>query len=68
LLPVEREQIRLILAKLKLVDKKSKINVKEVITGNSKMLMILKIIESAAKSRSTVLIRGESGVGKELIA
>jgi two-component system response regulator FlrC len=66
--PVEKEQLKLILAKLKLKNKKIFSHYREFITRNQKMQSVLKIVESAAKSRSTVLIRGESGVGKELIA
>ena len=68
LAPVENEQIKLILAKIKLQQRKTIKAFREFITNNEKMKIILKIVESAAKSRSTVLIRGESGVGKELIA
>jgi two-component system response regulator FlrC len=66
--PIEKEQLKLILAKLKLKNKKRFSHYREFITKNQKMQSVLKIVESAAKSRSTVLIRGESGVGKELIA
>ena len=66
--PVEVEQIRLLLAKLKIKRKNSLNNFRKIVTNNPKMLMVLKIAENAAKSRSTVLIKGESGVGKELIA
>lgn len=41
----------------------------ENIIGNSKAIReIYKIISKVAQSQSTVLIRGESGVGKELVA
>ncbi|MDZ7265062.1 MAG: sigma-54 dependent transcriptional regulator [candidate division KSB1 bacterium] len=41
----------------------------ENIIGNSKAIReIYKIITKVAKTQSTVLIRGESGVGKELVA
>ncbi|MCU0285096.1 MAG: sigma-54 dependent transcriptional regulator [Acidobacteria bacterium] len=39
-----------------------------IITGNSTMLSILKYIEVIAKSPEPVLLTGETGVGKELIA
>ncbi|MCS6894401.1 MAG: sigma-54 dependent transcriptional regulator, partial [Deltaproteobacteria bacterium] len=39
-----------------------------IITQNQKMINILKICEVVAKSDCTVLIEGESGVGKEVIA
>ncbi len=68
LTPIEREQIRFIFAKLKLKEKRDKFIHRQFITNNAKMLKILKVVEVAAKSKSTVFIRGESGVGKELIA
>jgi two-component system response regulator FlrC len=40
----------------------------EIITGDPRFNAILDMIRSIAKSKSSVLIRGESGVGKELIA
>lgn len=40
----------------------------EVITGNPIMISILKYIEVIAKSPEPVLLTGETGVGKELIA
>lgn len=39
-----------------------------IITGNSKMLGIFQYVESIATTSQPVLIRGETGVGKELIA
>lgn len=39
-----------------------------IITRNQKMINLLKICESIARSDCTVLIEGESGVGKEVIA
>lgn len=41
---------------------------RDIITSNKKMLMIFQYIESIAKTSQPVLIRGETGVGKELIA
>ncbi|MGD9210545.1 MAG: sigma-54 dependent transcriptional regulator, partial [Desulfobacteraceae bacterium] len=41
---------------------------KQIITSNKKMLLIFQYIESIAKTSQPVLIRGETGVGKELIA
>lgn len=40
----------------------------EIITRNKKMLAIFQYIESIAQTSQPVLIRGETGVGKELIA
>jgi len=40
----------------------------EIITNNKKMLSIFQYIESIAQSSQGVLIRGETGVGKELVA
>jgi DNA-binding NtrC family response regulator len=40
----------------------------DISSKNPKMQQIVKLIDSAAKSKSTVLIQGESGTGKEMIA
>lgn len=40
----------------------------EIITNNKKMLLIFQYIESISRTSQPVLIRGETGVGKELIA
>jgi len=40
----------------------------EIITNNKKMLSIFQYIESVARTSQPVLIRGETGVGKELVA
>ena len=40
----------------------------QIITNNKKMLMIFQYIESISQTSQPVLIRGETGVGKELIA
>ncbi len=40
----------------------------EIITNNKKMVSIFQYIESVAQSSQGVLVRGETGVGKELIA
>ncbi|MGI5832090.1 MAG: sigma 54-interacting transcriptional regulator [Thermoguttaceae bacterium] len=40
----------------------------EIIGESPKILELLKIVGRVAESRATVLIRGESGVGKELVA
>lgn len=39
-----------------------------IVTGNKKMLAIFQYIESIAQTSQPVLIQGETGVGKELIA
>ncbi len=39
-----------------------------IVTGNKKMLTIFHYVESVATTSQPVLIRGETGVGKELIA
>jgi len=41
---------------------------REIITGNKKMLTIFQYVESIAPTTQPVLIQGETGVGKELIA
>jgi DNA-binding NtrC family response regulator len=40
----------------------------QIVTNNQKMLLIFQYIESIAQTSQPVLIRGETGVGKELIA
>ena len=40
----------------------------EIVTSNKKMLLIFQYIESISRTSQPVLIRGETGVGKELIA
>jgi len=40
----------------------------EIVTNNHKMLLTFQYIESIAQTSQPVLIRGETGVGKELIA
>ncbi|MBI5816383.1 MAG: sigma-54-dependent Fis family transcriptional regulator [Nitrospinae bacterium] len=39
-----------------------------IVTGNEKMKKVMDILRRVAPSKSTVLIHGESGVGKELVA
>lgn len=43
-------------------------NFSEIVTCSNRMLSIFKVIETLAISREPVLITGETGVGKELIA
>jgi len=40
----------------------------DIVTNNKKMLLIFQYIESVSRTTQPVLIRGETGVGKELIA
>ena len=40
----------------------------DIVTNNQKMLLIFQYIESVSQTSQPVLIRGETGVGKELIA
>jgi DNA-binding NtrC family response regulator len=41
---------------------------RDIISKNSKMLEIFKLVQEISNYKSTVLIQGESGTGKELIA
>ncbi len=41
---------------------------REIITRNKKMLVLFQYIEAIARTSQPVLIRGETGVGKELVA
>jgi DNA-binding NtrC family response regulator len=43
-------------------------NFSEIITCSDRMMSIFKVVETLASSRQPVLITGETGVGKELIA
>jgi Nif-specific regulatory protein len=47
---------------------KTKFNVHNMIGTSSAMLGVYRLIEQVANSNATVLIRGESGTGKDLIA
>ncbi len=40
----------------------------DIVTNNQKMLLIFQYVESISQTSQPVLIRGETGVGKELIA
>ena len=67
--PVTEEQIHLILQKITLKNyKEKKETFRRIITNHPKMKIVLKIAENASRSRATVFIQGESGVGKELLA
>jgi DNA-binding NtrC family response regulator len=43
-------------------------SIKEIITGDKKILAIIEMLRNVAKSKSSILIQGESGTGKELFA
>jgi len=43
-------------------------NFQGIISRSEQMLAVFQIIQSAAKTEATVLVRGESGTGKELVA
>jgi DNA-binding NtrC family response regulator len=43
-------------------------NFRDIITSSDRMMSIFKVIETLSSSRQPVLITGETGVGKELIA
>ena len=43
-------------------------SVKEIITGDKKILAIMEMLKNVARSKSSILIQGESGTGKELFA
>jgi len=47
---------------------RSRYNLGTIVGADKSLLTLLEDLTSAAKSRSTILIRGESGTGKELIA
>ncbi|MHC4784141.1 MAG: GAF domain-containing protein, partial [Planctomycetota bacterium] len=47
---------------------KTKFNIHNMIGTSSAMLEVYRLIEQVANSNATVLIRGESGTGKDLIA
>ncbi len=47
---------------------RSRYNLGTIVGADKSLLTLLEDLASAAKSRSTILIRGESGTGKELIA
>lgn len=47
---------------------RTRYNFDNIVGADQKLLDLLEVLASAAKSRATVLITGESGTGKELIA
>jgi len=53
---------------LGLVDKADSITAKKIVTQNEEMKKLLKFAENVAYSKSSVLIMGETGTGKELFA
>ena len=42
--------------------------IEEIILGNSLVIEMKKLIEMVSSSTTTVLIQGETGTGKELVA
>ena len=60
---------KLVLENLLLQEKLDEKNVKhKVISTSSEMKKVIEIVEQVASTRASVLITGESGVGKEIIA
>ena len=51
-----------------IIDKTNSVATKQIVTQNEEMKKLLKFAESVAFSKSTVLIMGETGTGKELFA
>ena len=47
---------------------KSRYNIRKIVGGSPEMKAVLETVKKVAPSRSAVLIRGESGSGKELLA
>lgn len=63
------EERKIIKENVELKDKlKSSYHFENIIGNSDAMRNVFKIIEKVSQSQSTVLIRGESGVGKELVA
>jgi len=63
------EEKQILKENIDLKDKlKSSYHFKNIIGNSDAMRHVFKIIEKVSQSQSTVLIRGESGVGKELVA
>lgn len=50
------------------IDKADSIATKKIVTQNEEMKKLLKFAENVAYSKSTILIMGETGTGKELFA
>lgn len=64
---IESRQLRSQVTTLKAV-LHAKSSSKAIIVKSAKMLEVLKQVQAVASTRATVLILGESGVGKELVA
>lgn len=59
----ENQQLKQALAK-----QDTPFSIQDIIHSSSKMGQILKLVKTAAKAESSILISGETGTGKELIA
>ena len=66
--PFMPEQIISLLDNILGAQKKRESGFKEIVTSDSQMLHILDQVRSIAPGNASVLIRGETGTGKELIA
>ena len=66
----ERQELRQENQQLKqaLSKQDKKFSITDIIHSSQKMAQVLKLVQSAAKSDSSILISGETGTGKELIA
>ncbi|MEA3544100.1 MAG: sigma-54 dependent transcriptional regulator [Thermodesulfobacteriota bacterium] len=66
----ERQELRLENSELKKALSKhdKKFSIGDIVHASPKMRQILKLVQTAAKSDSSILISGETGTGKELIA
>ncbi|MCH8207482.1 MAG: sigma-54-dependent Fis family transcriptional regulator [Nitrospinae bacterium] len=51
-----------------LQNEKKKFQERQILTKNKKLLELLKFVDNIAYSKSTVLITGETGTGKEMVA
>jgi len=78
--PFNLEELKIVISKAfnkknlenEIIDLRSKVRdineFESIIGNNSRMMEIFELIETIAKTDSTILISGESGTGKELIA
>ncbi len=78
--PFNLEELKIVISKAfnkknlenEIIDLRSKVKdineFESIIGNNSRMMEIFELIETVAKTDSTILISGESGTGKELIA